>query len=79
MIGLRPEAISIGEKGKLNGVISHLEHLGADTNVYVHIDGELVTVRLFGEQNFDIGADISLDFADETMFCFDENGQRVRN
>jgi len=78
-IGLRPEIISISSEGKIAGTISHLEHLGADTNVYVHVDGELVTVRLFGQQDFEIGSTVHLKFSENDVFRFDEHGQRVRD
>ena len=77
-IGLRPEAISLGETGPITGVISHLEHLGADTNVYLHVNSALVTVRLLGEVTFEIGAEMRLDFDEATLFKFDKNDQRIR-
>ncbi len=79
-IGLRPEAISLdNEKGKIAGKVSHLEHLGADTNVYVHVDNKLVTVRLFGQQDFEVGSIVHLNFAPEAVFSFDKNGKRLRS
>jgi multiple sugar transport system ATP-binding protein len=78
-IGLRPGSISISSDGPISGTVSHLEHLGADTNVYVHIDGELVTVRLFGQQDYAIGSTVHLKFDADAVFRFDKNGQRVRN
>ena len=77
-IGLRPEAISLGETGQFAGVISHLEHLGADTNVYLHVNETLVTVRLRGEVIYKIGAEMRLDFAESDLFKFDENDKRIR-
>ncbi|PCJ83578.1 MAG: sugar ABC transporter ATP-binding protein [Hyphomicrobiales bacterium] len=77
-IGLRPETISITDSGPISGKISHLEHLGADTNVYVLVDGELLTVRLFGQQNYEIDTEVSLNFHDDNVFRFDKDGQRVR-
>ncbi|MGR3660726.1 MAG: ABC transporter ATP-binding protein [Paracoccaceae bacterium] len=78
-VGLRPEVISISSEGQISGTISHLEHLGADTNVYVHIDEQLVTVRLFGQQDYEIGSDVQLSFNEADVFRFDNDGQRVRD
>ncbi len=77
-IGLRPEAITLGAEGQIGGVVSHLEHLGADTNIYVHVGDDLVTVRAFGQVDLAVGAKVRLSFAPESVFLFDENGKRVR-
>lgn len=77
--GLRPEVISIAKSGPISGEISHLEHLGADTNVYIDIDGELITVRLFGQQDYEIGSTVYLKFSNDDVFLFDEAGNRVRD
>ena len=77
-IGLRPEAISLGNKGPISGEVSHLEHLGADTNVYVHVDNKLLTVRLFGQQEFKVGSTVHLQFEPDAVFRFDKNDRRIR-
>ncbi len=77
-VGLRPEAITIGDDGPIEGVISHLEHLGADTNVYVHVEDKLLTVRLFGQQDYQVGARVRLGFAPEAAYRFDADGKRIR-
>jgi len=77
--GLRPEVISIAESGSISGKISHLEHLGADTNVYVEIEEELITIRLFGQRDYEVGSTAYLAFSNDDVFLFDEAGSRVRN
>jgi multiple sugar transport system ATP-binding protein len=77
-IGLRPEVIKIQKSGKLSGVISHLEHLGADTNVYVLIGETLVTVRESGETRYTIGSKVKLDFKAENLLRFTQEGVRIR-
>ncbi len=77
-IGLRPEAISLGSEGPISGKVSHLEHLGADTNVYLHVDGKLLTVRLFGQQDFEVGSTVHLQFAPDAVYRFDKDGKRIR-
>ena len=77
-VGLRPEAISLTETGKISGEISHLEHLGADTNVYVKVGASLVTVRVFGQQDYEVGSIAHLGFTADDMFLFDDNEIRIR-
>ena len=76
--GLRPEAITIGGSGEFSGTVSHLEHLGADTNVYVKVSDTLLTIREVGETNHDIGSTISLSFEPENLFRFDVDRQRIK-
>ena len=77
-IGIRPEAITLDGVGQISGVVSHVEHLGADTNVYVRVGQSLVTVRRPGQQDFDVGSTVGLSFSDGAVFRFDKNGSRVR-
>jgi len=77
-VGLRPEAITLGDAGPIEGVVSHLEHLGADTNIYVHVGGDLITVRAFGQVDLDVGGKVGLSFAPEALFRFDKDGKRIR-
>lgn len=77
-VGLRPEVISLAETGIISGEVSHLEHLGADTNVYVKINGGLVTVRILGQKDYKVGSTVHLDFGPDDLFKFDENDRRVR-
>ncbi len=77
-IGLRPEAISLGKSGEIAARVSHLEHLGADTNIYVHVGDDLLTVRAFGQVDLEVGAEVFLSFAPEAVFRFDKDGKRLR-
>jgi multiple sugar transport system ATP-binding protein len=53
-IGIRPEHIGLSrESGDWKGKVIHVEHLGADTIVYIESDQVgLITVRLFGEHRY---------------------------
>ena len=77
-VGLRPESISLADAGQISGVVSHLEHLGADTNVYVKIGEGLITVRIFGQKEYEVGTTVHLDFATDDMFLFDSDDKRIR-
>jgi len=54
-IGIRPEHMALSrESGEWSGRIVHVEHLGADTIVYLDSDkAGLLTVRLFGEHHYE--------------------------
>ena len=77
-VGLRPESISLADAGQISGVVSHLEHLGADTNVYVKIGEGLITVRIFGQKEYEVGTTVHLDFATDDMCLFDSDDKRIR-
>ncbi|NVP56590.1 ABC transporter ATP-binding protein [Mycoplana rhizolycopersici] len=70
-IGIRPEHMSLSrEAGEWRGTIVHVEHLGADTIVY--LDSEktgLLTARLFGEHHYE---------ADEIVYATPNSGQLHR-
>src|SRR5688572_7987132 len=51
-IGIRPEHIQVSKtSGEWKGSVIHVEHLGADTIIYLQTDFGPLTVRLFGEHN----------------------------
>lgn len=78
--GLRPEHITLASSGgRLGGEISHIEHLGGETNIYVNCDAAgLVGVRMFGEHAFEVGSRHELVIDDSRIFRFDAEGKRIR-
>ncbi len=70
-IGIRPEHMTLSrEGGEWTGKIVHVEHLGADTIVY--LDSEkagLLTARLFGEHHYE---------TDEIVYATPNSGQLHR-
>ncbi len=78
-IGIRPEHISLNAKdGDIEGTVSHIERLGGETNLYLECgDVGTISVRLFGEHDFDIGEKLSGKFADGRAFKFDQSGLRI--
>jgi multiple sugar transport system ATP-binding protein len=72
-VGIRPEHIRLDpQAGDAVGAVSHIEHLGADTNVYLDCDkAGLLTIRLFGHHDFAIGAKIFARFDKDKLFRFD--------
>ncbi len=77
-LGIRPEAITIGEKGtgQLDGVIDLAEYLGADTFLIVDCGaaGKL-TVRTDGETHLKVGAEVGLGFVAEKRHYFAQDGR----
>ncbi|MDP0928956.1 ABC transporter ATP-binding protein [Paracoccus onubensis] len=79
-MGIRPEHLEIStEAGQIAGKISHVEKLGGETLVYVLTeDHGLLTVRLFGEHDYQVDAPVWLTPDAARAFHFDEHGQRLR-
>ncbi|EKF42495.1 ABC transporter [Nitratireductor indicus C115] len=79
-IGIRPEHIAVGsEKGDIAGRVSHVEHLGADTNVYLDCgEAGLICVRLFGEHQFEIDSMLNARFDPSRIYRFDGEGKAIR-
>ncbi|WP_127900616.1 ABC transporter ATP-binding protein [Solirhodobacter olei] len=79
-LGIRPEHLEISrEAGRIPGTISHVEHLGGETNVYINTDVHgLLTVRLFGEHRFEVAEVVHLTPDASRQFLFDAAGERIR-
>jgi len=79
VLGVRPEHLRLSDDGMLRGRVTHQERLGADTNVLIRLDtAEALTLRLFGQYDFEVGSPIQLGYDPADVFLFDEAGQRVR-
>ncbi|MCG6903915.1 MAG: ABC transporter ATP-binding protein [Rhodobacter sp.] len=77
--GIRPENIRIAADGQMAATITHVEHLGGDTNVLARLDsGEPITVRLFGQHAHEVGDAVRLGFDEAHLYLFDDTGARVR-
>ncbi|MFC6445959.1 ABC transporter ATP-binding protein [Shinella zoogloeoides] len=79
-VGVRPEHLTLSrESGEWQGKVVHVEHLGADTIVY--IESEKVgsfTVRLFGEHHYEVGDTVYATPAAGQTHRFDANGRAIR-
>ena len=79
-VGIRPEHIALSrDSGEWKGKVVHVEHLGADTIVYLESEkAGLLTVRLFGEHRY-APDDIVYASPDRaSIHRFDANGQAIR-
>jgi multiple sugar transport system ATP-binding protein len=79
-LGVRPEHIRIdAAAGDWRGRVTHAEHLGADTMLYLDVErAGFVTVRLFGEHRYVAGDLLYLTPASERTYCFDAEGVAQR-
>ena len=78
-LGIRPEHLALShETGAIPGTISHVEHLGGETNVYVRTDRHgLLTVRRFGEHQFGVDETVHLTPDPARAFHFGDDGRRL--
>ncbi len=79
-IGIRPEHLSLSrESGEWQGKVVHVEHLGADTIVYLESEkAGLLTVRLFGEHRYAPDDIVHASPDRASIHRFDANGQAIR-
>jgi multiple sugar transport system ATP-binding protein len=78
-IGIRPEHLTLSTtNGDWSGSAVHVEHLGADTNVYVETErAGTITVRAFGEVRLEPGATVHLRAEPKFLYRFDDAGKRI--
>jgi multiple sugar transport system ATP-binding protein len=78
-IGVRPEHLILDRKaGDWRGRIFHVEHLGADTNIYVELDkGGMITVRENGESHYDVGETVHMSPLAGKRVYFDAEGLTI--
>lgn len=79
-LGIRPEHIKIDSKRQsaINGKIDVIEYLGADSFLFVDCaDLGVITVRVDGSQEFNLGETINLEFMRENTHFFDSSGAKI--
>jgi multiple sugar transport system ATP-binding protein len=78
-LGVRPEHITLDpNQGDVAGRVTHVEHLGADTNIYLDCEqAGLMVVRAFGEQHAEEKSRYFMRFDPDRIFKFDADGKRV--
>ncbi|SEP74290.1 carbohydrate ABC transporter ATP-binding protein, CUT1 family [Faunimonas pinastri] len=74
-LGIRPENLEIAADGPWSAMVSHVEHLGSDTYVYVEMaEHGLIAARIVGEALHQPGEMVRLKPVPEFLHLFDENG-----
>jgi multiple sugar transport system ATP-binding protein len=79
-IGVRPEHLNVSaEKGDWKGKVVHVEHLGADTNIYVETEkAGTITVRAFGEVHHAPDTELWVSADPKHIYRFDNAGHVIR-
>ena len=78
-IGIRPEHLSVStDDGAWKAKVTHAEHLGADTILYVDTEkvGQ-IAVRLFGQHQYDDDDTIFVTPDEQWIYRFDEAGRTI--
>jgi multiple sugar transport system ATP-binding protein len=78
-LGIRPEHLEANrDAGQWKGQIAHVEHLGADTFLYAEVPGGgLLTVRLDGDADYQLGSTIHISPRLSHLHRFDDQGRRI--
>ena len=78
-LGIRPEHITLNrKKGEWKGKVVHVEHLGADSNIYLDIEkAGLVTVRETGESDYSVNENVFVTPLSDKRVFFDQNGKTI--
>jgi len=78
-VGIRPEHIVLDPaKGHLKGQLAHVEHLGADTIIYLDCGAAgLIVVRAFGEHKIEKSKRFFARFDPGRLMEFDTEGRRI--
>jgi multiple sugar transport system ATP-binding protein len=79
-IGVRPEHINLSPtEGSWKGTVVHVEHLGADTNLYLETEAAgVLTVRIFGEVHFEPESMLYASADPKHIYRFDAKGDVIK-
>ncbi len=75
--GIRPEDLFLTDDGPLTAQVTHVEHLGGDTNVVANMQDHQITARLFGQHQVRSGQSVRFGYSPERTYRFDPNGARL--
>jgi len=77
-IGVRPEHLIVAGDGAWSGTVSHAEHLGADTMLYVEVPSlGMLTARILGDADHPVGSGVGLTPQDGKIYRFDAGGRTI--
>jgi multiple sugar transport system ATP-binding protein len=78
-IGVRPEHLRVSPtEGQWKGTLVHIEHLGADTNLYLDTESAgTITVRAFGEVSFPPDTTLYVSADPHHIYRFDDAGRVI--
>ncbi|MDA7965925.1 ABC transporter ATP-binding protein [Ruegeria sp.] len=75
--GIRPEDLFLTDDGPISAQITHVEHLGGDTNVIAQMQDHQITARLFGQHQVTAGQPVRFGYAVDRTYRFDPQGVRL--
>jgi len=75
-IGVRPEHIHIHERGGVAATAYTTLPAGLETTVKVMIDGQLLSVVVFGTIDYEVDQPLLVDFAGDGLLLFDQDTRR---
>ncbi|WP_299985714.1 ABC transporter ATP-binding protein [uncultured Ruegeria sp.] len=76
-LGIRPEDLYLTDDGPLTANVTHVEHLGGDTNVIAIMQDHQITARLFGQHQVNAGQAVQFGYAQDRTYRFDQQGTRL--
>jgi ABC-type sugar transport system ATPase subunit len=77
IVGIRPEHLAIAQETSpglptIDGVVRHVEHLGAETELYVDSCGARLCTRHFGREAPPVGTAVRLAYEPTRLHLFDK-------
>ncbi len=75
--GIRPEDLFLADDGSISANVTHVEHLGGDTNVVAMVQNHQITARLFGQHQVVAGQLVHFKYAQDRVYRFDMEGARL--
>ena len=78
VIGIRPENLNIStEKSKLSGSVISTEYLGDSKIINVQVGNSIIKAKVSNDSTFSVGADVNLDFSDDDLRFFTDDGKNL--
>ena len=78
VIGIRPENLNIStEKSKLTGSVISTEYLGDSKIINVQVGNSIIKAKVSNDSTFSVGADVNLDFSDDDLRFFTDDGKNL--
>ena len=78
VIGIRPEAVTISESGKIKAEIYSTLPSGMETTVKVRVRDEIISSVIFGAIDYNVDEVVSCDITGSAVCLFDkESGKRI--
>ena len=78
VVGIRPENLTVSsEKSKLSGSVISTEYLGDSKILNVQVGNSVMKVKVSNDSTFSVGANVNLDFSDDDLRFFTDDGKNI--